>query len=88
MALQPYAIIGDFAVILSLDVTAAGDVVGYSVDNRTDGPVVIDLASGGAKVLASQSFPVGVTSGTIPRQRQWNINDETSTASYSVTVRW
>lgn len=87
MALKPVVIVGDGDVVLSLDVTDARVAVGWHVANNTDRIVDVDLAFRGNRLVTTEFAP-GITTGAIPRNRQWNIDDETVSRTYGLAVRW
>lgn len=81
----PAIIIGDNVVNLSLVVDDATRMVtGWSLVNNSTQTAVVSLTEGAWS--ASQSFPPGSYSGSVPKNRQWNIDDETNNLRYDITM--
>lgn len=86
MALIPVVSVGSGVVVLSLQVDdATRAVTGWQVQNDLPGPVRADVVCGGFS--AHPSIPAGLTTGTVPKNRQWNF-DADSGMSYSLSVAW
>lgn len=83
MPLRPVVSVADGAVVLSLDVSAAGTVVGWALTNGLPESAV-RLAAGA--FLVRQNFPTGTYTGVIPKNRQWAV-DADGDALYELTVR-
>lgn len=71
MALLPVVIFGDNEVILSLDLDAAGTVVGWQCVNNSTTTLLIRITSG--QFAVGQAAPAGQTvTASVPKNRQWN----------------
>ncbi|MGZ4621438.1 MAG: hypothetical protein ACXVGF_04885 [Blastococcus sp.] len=70
MALVTVVAIAGNAAVLSLNVDTSNVVVGWQCQNNTGGPCQVRLSSGAFSVR--QSAPVGLTTGNVPKARQWN----------------
>lgn len=86
MALQPYISVHDDAVVLSLDVVNRV-AVGWQLVNNSGVQVEVELVVNGNRLI-TVPFAPGTHSGTIARNRQWNLDDENVRRDAGVTVRW
>lgn len=80
MALIAVTSVENGAAVLSLDVDATNMVVGYQL--VTSIPVRVDLDRGA--VTWHQTLQPGTYTGTIPKNRQWDM-DSDSGVSYSIS---
>lgn len=86
MASIPVVAVEGGAAVLSLTVDDATRMVtGYTVTRTADiGPVEVHLTAGAFSVR--QTVGVGQTSGSVPRNRQWNY-DTAADMTYGLTAR-
>ena len=87
MALIPITSVHDGLVVLSFDVDALRNVVGWQVVNNAGVPVEVDVTVRGNRLM-TVPFQPGTFSGTVQANRRWNMDDPLVDRSHAVTVRW
>lgn len=84
MALIPVVALGDWTIVLSLNVDDVTRMVtGWQCANSTTSPVLVRLSNTGFSV--GQAAPAGqTTTAAVPKNRQWNFDGD-SEMTYELT---